>query len=206
MSHRLKTMGITKYANDFKVAIHNYVIDEPLTWKSPRLVFVNSMSDLFHEDIPNEVIIKIFSTMNFANRHTYQVLTKRSNRLRQINPYVQWTNNIWMGVSVENSNYFSRIDDLRQTYAKVKFLSLEPLLGRLKGLKVDGIDWVIVGGESGPNARPMEKEWVIEIRDTCLNAKVPFFFKQWGGKIKKKNGRLLEGKTWDEMPFCWNNQ
>jgi protein gp37 len=158
------------------------------------------MSDLFHKSVPLDYIQQVFDVMNRANHHIYQILTKRSNRLSQLSSYLGWARHIWMGVSVENQNYTFRIDHLRETGAHIKFLSLEPLLGPLPNLKLQGIDWVIVGGESGPGARVMHKEWVLEIRDQCVAAKVPFFFKQWGGTNKRKNGRLLENRTWDEMP------
>jgi protein gp37 len=164
------------------------------------MIFVNSMSDLFHEDVPFEFIQKVFRIMRQADRHVFQVLTKRSSRLRELAPSIDWPSNVWMGVSVETDHYTCRVDDLRATPAHTKFLSLEPLLGPLPILDLRGIDWVIVGGESGPRARPMRKEWVLEIRGKCEAACVPFFFKQWGGVNKKKTGRLLEGKTWDQLP------
>lgn len=172
----------------------------PLTWKKPRTIFVNSMSDLFHKDVPLAFILDIFAFMNRANWHTYQILTKRSERLLELDRQIPWASHIWMGVSVENEDYAFRIDHLRKTSSRVKFLSLEPLLGPLPSLNLKGIDWVIVGGESGPGARPMDPEWVFDIRDQCLTAKVPFFFKQWGGVHKKRAGRILDGKTWDQMP------
>ena len=164
------------------------------------MIFVNSMSDLFHEQVSEEFILRAFDVMRRADWHTFQVLTKRSGRLLELDSQLVWPSNVWMGVSVENARVTSRIDDLRGTSAKIKFLSLEPLLGPLPRLNIDGIDWVIVGGESGPQARPMDESWVIEIRDQCLCAGVPFFFKQWGGFHKKRNGRLLESRTWDEWP------
>jgi protein gp37 len=175
-------------------------LHEPLRVKKPQRIFVNSMSDLFHEGIPVEYIQQIFEVMNQANWHEYQVLTKRAERLEELNGVIQWAPHIWMGVSVENSDYLWRIDHLRRTDAHVKFLSIEPLLGPIRKLNLHGIDWVIVGGESGPGARPMKKEWVIGIRDQCVRSDVAFFFKQWGGVFKKKAGRELEGRTWDEMP------
>jgi len=182
------------------VRLHEELLEQPLRWRKPKLVFVNSMSDLFHRNVPLEFTQRAFDVMNRANWHRFQILTKRSERLLELSPLLTWTPNIWMGVSVENSEFTWRIDDLRQTVARVKFLSLEPLLGPLTDLDLDGIDWVIVGGESGPKARPMDQAWVIEILDQCRKATVPFFFKQWGGVNKKKAGRLLEGRTWDEMP------
>ena len=164
------------------------------------MIFVNSMSDLFHQDVPLEFIQKVFAVVRQASWHTYQVLTKRSGRLREVNEFIDWPVNAWAGVSVENSDYTFRIDNLRQTGAHVKFLSLEPLLGPLPYMNLEDIGWVIVGGESGPNARPMKKEWVIDIKEQCRSAGIPFFFKQWGGVHKKRNGRTLQGRTWDQMP------
>jgi protein gp37 len=175
-------------------------LSEPLRWKRPQRVFVNSMSDLFHSEVPLEYIQRVFSVMNQADWHQYQVLTKRAERIEELSPRLSWAPHIWMGVSVENADYLWRIDHLRRSAAHVKFLSVEPLLGDLGKLNLRGIDWVIVGGESGPGARPMEPEWVMDIRDQCQRASVAFFFKQWGGVFKKKTGRNLEGRTWDEMP------
>ena len=200
MAKRLKAMGVPKYENGFELTLHPELLFEPLTWKEPRLVFVNSMSDLFHEDVPLEFIRQAVQVMGQAWQHTFQVLTKRSQRLLALSDQIDWPQNVWMGVSVENADYMFRIEHLKATQARVKFLSLEPLLGPLPELDARGIDWVIVGGESGPHARPMEEVWVLPIRDHCLEMGVPFFFKQWGGTRKKKNGRLLEGQTWDEMP------
>jgi len=200
MSWRLKAMGQKNYRDGFNLNIHEHVFDNPLKWKKPQTIFVNSMSDLFHEDVPKEVILRIFETMRQAHWHTFQVLTKRSERLLNLDGELNWSDNIWMGVSVENEEYAYRIDQLRQTGARVKFLSIEPLIGAIDKLDLTGIDWVIVGGESGPKARVMEKVWVSGIRDICLAAEVPFFFKQWGGVNKKRNGRSLEGRTWDQMP------
>jgi len=197
---RLQAMGQPNYRNGFKLTLQEHVLNQPLSWKKPQIIFVNSMSDLFHEEVPLEFIQKVFDVMNQAHWHIFQVLTKRSKRLLELNPYLHWPPNVWMGVSVENSDYTFRIDHLRQTDARIKFLSLEPLLGPLPHLNLTNIDWVIVGGESGTNARPVQPEWIIEIKEQCRTAGVPFFFKQWGGKNKKKNGRLLEGRTWDEMP------
>ena len=200
MAKRLKAMGQQNYTRGFELAIHEHALDRPLRWKKPQLVFVNSMSDLFHRDVPVEFIRRVFDVMNQADRHVFQVLTKRSQRLAQLSADLPWAANIWMGVSVETSDYLARISDLRQTGAATKFLSLEPLLEPLPDLDLSGIDWVIVGGESGPGSRPMAEAWVTEIRDRCLDARVPFFFKQWGGTNKKKAGRILQGRTWDEMP------
>ncbi len=200
MSKRLQAMGQPNYANGFQVTLQPHMLELPLEWKRPRRVFVNSMSDLFHKDVPLSFIKKVFSVMRRANWHQYQLLTKRSERLLEVSPLLTWEPHIWIGVSVENDDYTSRIDDLRKTGADVKFLSLEPLLGPLRKLNLRGMDWVIVGGESGPGARPMNPDWVRDIRDQCVRANVPFFFKQWGGPFKKRTGRVLDGRTWDQMP------
>jgi len=200
MARRLRAIGQERYKNGFKLTLHPEALDEPHCWKKPRIVFVNSMSDLFHEKIPLEFIEAVFSVMNETKRHTFQILTKRSERLREIAPLLSWSENIWMGVTIENNDYVSRADDLRSVSAAVKFLSLEPLLGPVPDLKLDEIDWVIVGGESGPSARPMKERWVLDIKQRCENENKPFFFKQWGGVNKKKAGRLLQGKTWDNYP------
>ena len=200
MARRLKAMGQPNYRNGFKVTCHRHTLDMPLRWKSAQMVFVNSMSDLFHKDVPDDFILDIFSTMRQAQQHQYQILTKRAERLEQLSPELPWHENIWMGVTVEDADYKYRIDYLRYTGAKIKFLSLEPLLGDLGELNLDEIDWVIVGGESGPGARPIEIEWARDVREQCRAQNVPFFFKQWGGVNKKKTGRLLDGRTWDEMP------
>jgi protein gp37 len=198
MAKRLQAMGVAKYKDGFKVTVHNNMneIDKPNGWVKPRRVFVNSMSDLFHADVPDVFIANLFFIMSFvSNQHQYQVLTKRSKRLLALDAQLSWAANIWMGVSVENADYMHRIDHLRQTGAKVKFLSLEPLLGPLPNLDLTGIDWVIVGGETGPGARVMLPKWATEIRDRCQEAAVPFFFKSASGGTK-----LLEGRTWNEMP------
>ncbi|MBK9051354.1 MAG: phage Gp37/Gp68 family protein [Chloroflexi bacterium] len=200
MAFRLQAMGQPNYANGFEVTLHDHMLTRPLEWKKPQTIFVNSMSDLFHKDVPLEFIQKVFAVMQQAHWHQFQVLTKRSERLLELSQQLEWMPNIWMGVSVESEKYTFRIDHLRQTGAMVKFLSLEPLLGPLPGLDLTGVDWVIVGGESGPGARPLKREWVTDIRDQCQRVKVPFFFKQWGGVRKKQRGRELEGRTWDEMP------
>jgi len=200
MAKRLQAMGQRNYATGFKVALHEEVIDAPKAWKTPQAIFVNSMSDLFHVDVPSDFILRVFSLMNQASWHRFQILTKRSDRLLRLDRELPWADQIWMGVSVENASYVYRIEDLRQTGASIKFLSLEPLLGPMPNLPLSGIDWVIVGGESGPGARPMAEEWVLSIRDQCLEAGVSFFFKQWGGTNKKKSGRLLQGRTWEAMP------
>jgi protein gp37 len=200
MALRLQAMGQPNYVNGFKLTTHPNQLNLPLTWKKPQIIFVNSMSDLFHEDVPKEFILDVFSVMHRASWHTFQVLTKRSQKLLDLNKVIDWPDNVWMGVSVENSRYLNRIDHLRQTDAHIKFISFEPLLGPLADINLKGINWVIVGGESGPGARALNKEWVLDIRDQCIATHVPFFFKQWGGFNKKRNGRLLEGRTWDEMP------
>lgn len=200
IAERLQAMGQPNYMNGFKVTLQPKMLELPLQWKRPQKIFVNSMSDLFHNDVPFEYIQNVFDVMRRANWHCFQVLTKRAERLAELGSKIEWPPNVWMGVSVENSDYTFRIDYLRKTKAKVKFLSLEPLLGPLPKLNFRGIDWVIVGGESGHRARPMAPDWVINIRDQCDRAGVAFFFKQWGGKNKKRAGRLLEGKTYDAMP------
>jgi protein gp37 len=197
---RLQAMGQKNYRNGFEVTLQPQMLELPLRWKSSRQIFVNSMSDLFHQDVPLSYIEEVFSVMRRAHWHQYQVLTKRSERLLELSPRLEWGPQIWMGVSVENEDYLERIDHLRRTGAHVKFLSLEPLLGPLRKLKLRGIDWVIVGGESGPGARPVDSAWVTDIRDQCVSGGVAFFFKQWGGVQKKKAGRELAGRTWDEMP------
>ncbi|MCC7298924.1 MAG: phage Gp37/Gp68 family protein [Bacteroidia bacterium] len=201
MTRRLKAMGQEKYKYGFKVVrTHPDTLLIPYTWTSPKTVFVNSMSDLFHEDVPLEFIKDVFKVMNDNKQHIFQVLTKRSERLAEIHKELKWTKNIWMGVSVENEKVLSRIEDLRKTRAKIKFLSLEPLIGPLNNLNLSKINWVIVGGESGFKPRKMESEWVLNILKQCEKANVPFFFKQWGGKNKKAAGRILNGRTYDNMP------
>jgi len=200
MANRLQAMGQPNYNEGFKVKTHNNSLLLPLKWKKPRKIFVNSMSDLFHKDVNISFILKVFQIMNEHPQHTFQVLTKRSERLRQINNKLLWPDNIWMGVTVENRDYQYRIEDLSATSAKIKYISFEPLLGPVPNINLTDIDWVIVGGESGPGARPMSPKWVKDIRDQCVAKGVSFFFKQWGGFNKKKAGRLLDGRTWDEMP------
>ena len=200
MAERLLAMGQPNYRNGFELTLQPRMLELPLRWKKPRRIFVNSMSDLFHADVPVEYLKQVFSVMQRAHWHQFQVLTKRADRLEGLSPELDWPDNVWMGVSVESKDYVDRIDSLRATGAKVKFLSLEPLLGPLESLNLRGIDWVIVGGESGPRARPMDPEWVIDIREQALHAGVAFFFKQWGGTNKKKTGRVLQGRTWDEIP------
>jgi protein gp37 len=200
MAERLQAMGQPNYRNGFRLTLQPRMLELPLRWKQPQRIFVNSMSDLFHKDVPLDYIRQVFDVMRKAHWHRFQILTKRADRLAELNPYLEWPENVWMGVSVEDSKHVDRIDDLRRTGAKLRFLSLEPLLGPLRGLNLQGIDWVIVGGESGPGARPIQESWILEIRDQCRQAGVAFFFKQWGGQNKKKAGRLLDGRTWDEMP------
>ena len=209
LSKRLKAMGAEKYQNDgspitsgpgFGVTIHPQALRQPYTWRAPKVVFVNSMSDLFHAKVPLSFVQDIFDVITDTPQHTYQVLTKRSHRMARVANKLNWPNNLWMGVSVENQYVLDRVDHLRQVPSAVRFLSCEPLLGPLEGMALEGIDWVIAGGESGPNHRPMEQSWVESIRDQCLEANVPFFFKQWGGRTPKQNGRLLSGRTWDAMP------
>lgn len=197
---RLQAMGVDNYRNGFKLTLHPHMLEKPLGWKKPSVIFVNSMSDLFHKDVPEDFILAVFKTMNTANWHQFQILTKRPERVLEMNKKLRWTPNIWMGASVENEDYMDRINVLRQTSAKIKFLSLEPLLGALPNMNLKKINWVIVGGESGFKARPMKLEWALDIQGQCQASGVPFFFKQWGGKNKKQAGRILNGRTWDEMP------
>lgn len=207
MSFRLKAMGQPRYKDGFKLTLQNDVVDLPLKWKKPRVIFVNSMSDLFHKDVPDEFIKRCFDVMREASQHKFQVLTKRPERVKDIARSLDWTENIWMGTSVENKQTIERVRLLQQIPAKVRFLSVEPLLGPVKRLPLKGIHWVIVGGESGPKSRPMDIEWVRSVRDQCVNSEVPFFFKQWGAfgsdgvrRSKKANGRELDGQIWSEMP------
>ena len=200
MSYRLQAMGMGKYRDGFEVRIHPDQLRIPYSWKSSKVVFVNSMSDLFHKDVPLDFIQQVFAVMNDNPQHVFQVLTKRAERLLEVHNELKWTHNIWMGVSVENEKVTDRINFLRATHARVKFLSCEPLIGPLPNINLDKIDWVIVGGESGHNPRPMDPEWVLDIKDQCEKADVRFFFKQWGGKNKKAAGRLLNGRTYDDMP------
>ena len=200
MANRLKAMGQPNYVNGFNLTIHPHTIELPLKWKKPQMIFVNSMSDLFHESVPVDFIHQIFDVMHKASWHTFQILTKRSLRLLELDNKISWPMNVWMGVSVENSEYTYRINHLRSTHAQIKFMSLEPLLGPVENLNLTEIDWVIVGGESGPGARPIHEDWAINIRDQCLISQIPFFFKQWGGVRKKNNGRTLQGQIWNEIP------
>ncbi|HUT25085.1 MAG TPA: phage Gp37/Gp68 family protein [Sumerlaeia bacterium] len=200
MAKRLEAMGQPNYARGFEIAMHEHTLDLPVRWKKPRAIFVNSMSDLFHEAVPFEFIQRIADVMRRAHWHRFQALTKRSERMRRLSHRLPLGPNVWLGVSVETEDFTWRIDDLREARAQVKFVSLEPLLGPIRNLELDGIDWVIAGGESGPKARPVAPAWVASVRDQCLAANVPFFFKQWGGRNRKKAGRRLEGRTWDQLP------
>jgi protein gp37 len=200
MAKRLQAMGIDKYKNGFRIAVHEDALGAPYSWKGSKLVFVNSMSDLFHPEIPAAFIRKVFQVMNENPQHTFQVLTKRADRLHQLHQELNWTTNIWMGVSVEDHRVIDRINFLRETNAKVKFLSCEPLIGPLMNMNLENMDWVIVGGESGRKARPIKEWWVWDIRQQCQEAGIAFFFKQWGGTNKKKSGRILGGRVYDEMP------
>ncbi len=204
MAARLHAMGQPNYCHGFKLTVHKHVLDAPLSWRQSKLVFVNSMSDLFHEDVPLEFILEVMDITRRAWWHQFQILTKRSGRLAKLEASINWPDNVWLGVSVENRTYMSRIEDLRKTSARIKFLSLEPLLGPIPSLELEDIDWVVVGGESGPGARPLGEKWVVNVKDQCLAAKVPFFFKQWGGVNKRKAGRLLQGRTWDELPVTFS--
>ncbi len=200
MARRLEAMGSDRYRNGFQVTLHPDLLDVPRGWKQPRVVFVNSMSDLFHADIPLAYIQRVFATMRDCPHHTFQVLTKRSERLAELASQLPWPSNVWMGVSVEDARVLGRVNDLQRVAAAVRFLSLEPLIGPLDALPLEGIHWAIVGGESGPKARPMHKEWVTSIFRQCRAARVPFFFKQWGGVRKDLTGRELNGRIYDEMP------
>ena len=200
MAKRLQAMGVERYQNGFDVTLHEDLLDTPLRWMKPRMVFVNSMSDLFHEAVPNEFIAQVFRTMEKCPQHTFQILTKRSERLVDISANLTWPDNVWMGVSVEDEDVVFRIKDLRRVPAKIRFLSCEPLLGPLDELPLDGIHWVIVGGESGPGARPMQEQWVLSILQQCERRNIPFFFKQWGGVRKRHAGRVLNNRTYDEFP------
>ncbi len=200
MAKRLQAMGQANYANGFDLTLQPAMLELPLRWRRPQRIFVNSMSDLFHDDVPVDYVQRVFEVMRKASWHQFQVLTKRAERLAELGPWLSWPANVWMGVSVESDRYTGRIVHLRSTAAAVKFLSIEPLLGPISELDLRGIDWVIVGGESGPGARPMAAEWVRQIRDLCAEQRVPFFFKQWGGVRKKQTGRTLDGRLHDEFP------
>lgn len=197
---RLKAMGNIRYKNGFQPTVHEDLIDLPFQWKTPKRVFVNSMSDIFHEQIPDKYILQIFETMNQCRQHEFQVLTKRPERLSSLNDKIVWTDNIWMGVTIESDKYLNRADMLRNCGARIKFISAEPLLSRLNNLNLTDIDWLIVGGESGPHCRPIKKEWVEELLDLAKDNNTAFFFKQWGGFNKKKNGKLLNGKIYQDYP------
>ncbi len=204
MARRLKAMGQHRYRNGFRVTLHPDVLPAPLSWRKPQMIFVNSMSDLFHPKVPDGFIRRVFDVMSEAERHTFQILTKRASRLAELAPDLPWPRNVWIGATVEAADYVSRIDSLRRVPAAVRFLSLEPLLSDMPDLPLDDIDWVIAGGESGPGARPMRAEWVRTIRDECARAAVPFFFKQWGGAQRTKAGRELDGRKWDDYPTAAN--
>lgn len=204
MAKRLRAMGVHRYRDGFKVTLHEDLVDLPKNWKLPRLVFVNSMSDLFHPEVPTEFVQRVFKTMNECPKHVFQVLTKRSDRLRELSDKLEWSDNIWMGVSVEDEKVLDRVHDLRQVPAHVRFLSCEPLIGPLHNLDLTSIHWVITGGESGPKSRPIKAEWVREIRDKCGERGIAFFFKQWGGVRKDLTGRILDGQTYDEFPILAN--
>lgn len=209
LAKRLKAMGTVKYQNDgdprtsgpgFGLTIHPNTLKQPYGWHAPRIVFVNSMSDLFHARVPLDFVREVFQVIADTPQHTYQVLTKRSTRLRRVADRLTWPDNLWMGVSVEDEKALTRVEDLREVPAAVRFLSCEPLLGPLDGLDLNGIGWVIAGGESGTGHRPLDPQWVFDIRDNCISSGVPFFFKQWGGRTPKVGGRELEGELWDQMP------
>ena len=200
LAFRLKEMGNPRYNNGFRITLHPDQLDLPFRWGKPRMIFVNSMSDLFHEAVPDDYIKKVFATMVKADWHIFQILTKRAERLAKLAPELPWPAHVWQGVSVESQPYTKRVVALQEVPATVRFLSVEPLLGRISNLPLNGVHWVIVGGESGPHHRPIKPEWVREIRKQCLTAKIPFFFKQWGGRTAKSGGRTLDGRTWDQMP------
>ena len=206
MALRLKAMEQPRYRNGFKVTLQNDLVELPLKWREPRMIFVNSMSDMFHRDIPTEFIQRCFETMRKASQHTFQILTKRPERVVELASDLPWSSNVWMGTSVESADYTGRIHELQRVPAKVRFLSVEPLLGPIPQLPVRDIGWVIVGGESGPGARPMDADWVRQIRNRCIRYDVPFFFKQWGGVQKSRTGRILDGRTWDEFPIHTANE
>lgn len=206
MAKRLQAMGQPKYKNGFRLTLHHENLEDPLKMKKSQMIFVCSMSDIFHEEVPEDFILRLFNVMNRADWHIFQVLTKRAERLEEISRKIRWTSNIWMGVTVESDKYTYRIEHLRKTDAAVKFLSIEPMLSSMPHLPLKDIDWVIVGGESGYGARQIKKEWVLDVKHQCEKANVPFFFKQWGGVNKKKSGRILEGRTYDNMPKVFDNK
>lgn len=205
MAKRLQAMGVRRYCNAFALTLHEDLVELPAKWQQPRQIFVNSMSDLFHEEVPTDFVQRVFATMVHCPQHSFQVLTKRSHRLRQLAGDLPWPSNVWVGVTVEDASCLHRVDDLRSIPAAIRFLSCEPLLGPLEGLPLRGIHWVIVGGESGPQARPMRREWVESVLRQCRAARVPFFFKQWGGVRKDLTGRMLHGRVYDEMPCAWGS-
>lgn len=205
LTRRLVAMHNPRYKNGFNVTVHEDLIELPKKWKTPRKIFVNSMSDIFHESVPDDIILRIFATMNACPQHIFQVLTKRPERLAQLNDRINWTPNIWMGVTIENNKYLYRADLLRKCDAKLRFISAEPLIGEINDINLEQIDWLIVGGESGSQARPMDISWVRTLRDKAQTEKVAFFFKQWGGTVKKKTGRILDGQTHDEYPKKTNS-
>ncbi len=200
LAGRLRAMGNPRYKEGFNVVCHYDLIELPLKWKKPRMIFVNSMSDIFHEDVPDDFIVQLFATMRKAHRHTFQVLTKRPERLKSIQDKLIWAPNIWFGVTIESQDFVSRIAWLKKSNAITKFISFEPLLSEIQGIDIKGIDWIIVGGESGPKSRPIKIEWVRYLRDLAIKNRIPFFFKQWGGVNKKKSGKLLDGFEWLEYP------
>jgi len=200
MAKRLQAMGQPNYRDGFEVRTHDHMLELPFRWIKPRMVFVNSMGDLFHEKVSDAFILSVFEVMEKTPQHTYQLLTKRADRLVTVASILPWPKNVWMGVTVEDNEHLNRVERLREIPSTVRFLSIEPLLGPLPDLDLEGIDWVIVGGESGPGARPMQRDWVISIRDACIRESIPFFFKQWGGSRKKIAGRELENRTWNQMP------
>jgi len=201
MAKRLQAMGTKGYENGFEVTLQYHQLQKPLKLKKPQMIFVNSMSDIFHEDVPQEYILKIFEIMNKAHWHIFQVLTKRPERLEELKDKINWTKNIWLGTTIESNKYINRANYIKNTNAKIKFISFEPLIDSVKDVDLNGIDWVIVGGESGSGARIIQKEWIYEIKNKCEKLNISFFFKQWGGTNKKKSGRLLDGKIYDEMPI-----
>jgi len=205
LAKRLKAMGNPRYTQGFNVVCHDDLVDLPLKWKKPKMLFVNSMSDIFHEDVPDEFIIRLFETMRKAHWHTFQVLTKRPQRLATLQSKLKWAPNIWFGVTIESQEYISRAEWLKKSGALLKFISFEPLLTEILDFDVSGINWIIVGGESGPKARIIKPEWVRSLRDLAVQNHVPFFFKQWGGRNKKKAGKLLDGEVWNQFP-CPANQ
>ncbi len=201
MAKRLQAMGTKGYEKGFEVTLQYHQLQKPLKLKKPQMIFVNSMSDIFHSKIPDDYILKIFEVMNKAYWHTFQVLTKRPERLKRLKDKIKWSDNIWLGVTIESNKYVKRVNYIKETDAKIKFISFEPLIDSVGDIDLNGIDWTIVGGESGHGARVIKKEWIYEIKRKCESLNIPFFFKQWGGTNKKKNGRLLDGEIYDDMPY-----